>query len=160
MWLYATIVSNLDVELRNPKLQTSFQITDVFGLISQAIGWSLIIGALILFMCIIIYGVQWINSGGDTNTVSSSRTKITNCLFGFAVLSLTYTIALLVQYFLGISVFQAPGSIFTPPPASTIPTPKFVPTPTPVPCQKVGETCGGSSTCCSPISCISGICKP
>ena len=160
MWLYASVISNLGTELKNPDLQVSFQITNIFGLISQAIGWSLIIGALILFMCIIIYGVQWINSGGDTNSVSSAKTKITNCLFGFAVLSLTYTITLLVQYFLGISVFQTPGSVFTPP--TLPPVANFVPTPTPttapLACKTPGLTCVISADCCTPLVCNSGIC--
>lgn len=90
---------------------------DLLGLLSNVLGWLLLLAAVFIFLCILISGVQWITSsaGGSTSGIEDARNRLTACIIGFAVLATSYAVAILVQYFLGISVIQMPGTNFVGP---------------------------------------------
>ncbi|MBP7700878.1 hypothetical protein KA111_02330 [Candidatus Woesebacteria bacterium] len=74
--------------------------TDVGALISKALNFVLIIGALLVFMYLIWGGIEWITSGGDKGKTESARNKITAAIVGLIVLASAWAVLLLVLGFL------------------------------------------------------------
>lgn len=74
--------------------------TDIGSLISKALNFVLIIGALLVFMYLIWGGIEWITSGGDKGKTESARNKITAAIVGLIVLASSWAILLLVLGFL------------------------------------------------------------
>ncbi|NCO12482.1 MAG: hypothetical protein COZ34_03285 [Candidatus Pacebacteria bacterium CG_4_10_14_3_um_filter_34_15] len=74
--------------------------TDIGSLITKALDFVLILGALLVFMYLIWGGIEWITSGGDKGKTESARNKITAAIVGLIVLASAWAILLLVLGFL------------------------------------------------------------
>ena len=59
------------------------------------------------FTIMIIWGaVDWILSGGDKEKIASGRRRITNAIIGLVILSLSFTIMVVVGQVLSINALQ------------------------------------------------------
>ncbi len=124
--------------------------------LSKVLGMVLIAGGVVVFLCLLWGGFQWLTSGDDQSNLQKARERLTQCLIGFAVLALSYAIAILVQYFLGIEIFEGFGTgggpTPTPPPEVTVP-PGPGPTTPPgslTPCDPDDPSACGQCEVCNP----------
>lgn len=133
-------------------------ISDSFGwvqsvpqLLSQGISTVLLIGALVVFICLIWGGWQWLTAGGDEGQMQQAKERLTQCLVGFAILAVSYAIALLVQYFLGLNIFRQDQTTGGLPPVSSGP-PGGPPVPLP-PVQDCNYSTYPSEGCAECFNC-------
>lgn len=87
------------------KKDPTFRVGDLGVLIGAALAFALIIAAILAFIFLILGGLQWITSGGDKAQLEAARGKITNAIVGLIVVAASWGIMLLVQQFLGLSLF-------------------------------------------------------
>jgi len=78
-----------------------FFFDNVGTLISEALNFVMILGALLVFMYLIWGGIEWITSGGDKGKTEGARNKITAAVIGLIVLAASWAILGLVLNFLG-----------------------------------------------------------
>jgi cytochrome bd-type quinol oxidase subunit 2 len=83
---------------------------DDFGsLVNGVLSFVMVIAALLVFMYLILGGIEWITSGGDKGKTESARNKITAAVIGLVILAASYAILLIVLRFLG---FENLGDVF------------------------------------------------
>lgn len=81
-----------------------------FGqLINGVLSFVMVIAALLVFLYLILGGIEWITSGGDKGKTESARNKITSAVIGLVILAASYAILLIVLNFLG---FSSLGEVF------------------------------------------------
>lgn len=83
--------------------------TDIGTLINGALSFIMVIAALLVFMYLILGGIEWITSGGDKTKTEGARNKITAAVVGLIILAASYAILLIILNFLGFSDL---GSVF------------------------------------------------
>lgn len=77
--------------------------TDIGVLINSVLRVVMVIAALLVFMYLILGGIEWITSGGDKGKTEKAREKITAAIVGLIVLAAAYAILTLVLKFLGFN---------------------------------------------------------
>ena len=83
---------------------------DDFGsLLNGVLSFVMVIAALLVFLYLILGGIEWITSGGDKGKTESARNKITSAVIGLVILAASYAILLIVLRFLG---FDNLGDVF------------------------------------------------
>jgi len=95
-----------DISVKQP---TNIKINDLGSLISAVVGTMLIIAALLAFLYLIMGGISWITSGGDKANLETARNKITHAIVGLIIVGAAWAIMILVQNFLGVTVFGGSG---------------------------------------------------
>ncbi len=86
------------------------------SLITGVLNFVMLIAAILVFMYLIMGGIEWITSGGDKSKTESARNKITAAIIGLVVLAASYAILQLALNFLGFEgglqeLFNEPPSI-------------------------------------------------
>ncbi|MBT3249687.1 MAG: hypothetical protein HN846_03385 [Candidatus Pacebacteria bacterium] len=77
--------------------------TDIGSLINGALSFIMVIAALLVFLYLILGGIEWITSGGDKSKTEGARNKITAAVVGLIILAASYAILLIILNFLGFS---------------------------------------------------------
>jgi len=72
------------------------------AIISGALGFIMALAALLVFLYLILGGIQWITSGGDKGKTEEARNKITAAVIGLIVLAAAYAVLQIMLSFLGI----------------------------------------------------------
>ena len=75
--------------------------TDIGSLISSVLTLVMAIGALLVFLYLILGGIDWITSGGDKTKTEGARNKITAAIIGLIVLAAAWAILTIALNFLG-----------------------------------------------------------
>ena len=75
----------------------------------QMLGAVFAIATLLVFLYLIWGAIQWISSGGDKGKVEQARNRITQAVIGLIVLASTVVIMMILQSFLGYSLFNFTG---------------------------------------------------
>jgi len=75
----------------------------VGSLISSILNLVMLVAALLVFMYLILGGIEWITSGGDKSKTEGARNKITSAIIGLIVLAASYALLQLALTFLGFS---------------------------------------------------------
>jgi cytochrome bd-type quinol oxidase subunit 2 len=83
--------------------------TDVGSLVNGALSFIMVIAALLVFLFLILGGIEWITSGGDKGKTENARNKITAAVIGLVILAASYAILLILLNFLG---FGNLGDVF------------------------------------------------
>ncbi len=83
--------------------------TDIGVLINGALSFVMVIAALLVFGYLIMGGIEWITSGGDTSKTEKARNKITAAVIGLIILAASYAILIIILNFLG---FRNLGEVF------------------------------------------------
>lgn len=89
------------------------KIKNVGDLVSAGIGAAFLIAGLLVFVMLVIGGIQWITSGGDKENTQKARDRITHALVGLAIVAGAWALMQLVQFFFGINIlsgFQLPSA--------------------------------------------------
>lgn len=88
------------IELGTVKTGSGFA-QDIGSLITAVLSFVMIIAALLVFLYLILGGIEWITSGGDKGKTESARNKITSAVIGIIILAASWAILLLILQFLG-----------------------------------------------------------
>lgn len=91
-----------DIAIETP---TGF-FSDIGTLLSGLLNIVIIIAALLVFVYLILGGIEWITSGGDKGKTESARNKITSAIIGLIVLAASWAILTIVLNFLGYTNLQ------------------------------------------------------
>ena len=75
--------------------------TDLGSLINSVLNLVMIIALLLVFLYLILGGIQWITSGGDKGKTEEARNKITAAVIGIIILAAAYALVQFVAYVLG-----------------------------------------------------------
>lgn len=76
--------------------------TNIAGIITKILPYLFVAGGLILFVFLIIGGLQMMTGANDDKAIASARAKITSALTGFVLLFCSYWIFRLVLKILGL----------------------------------------------------------
>lgn len=71
------------------------------GLISSLLTLVMIIAAILVFLYLIMGGIEWITSGGDKSKTEGARNKITAAIVGLVILAASYALLQFALNFLG-----------------------------------------------------------
>jgi hypothetical protein len=79
-------------------------IQNVGDLISAGIGTAFLISFLLVFVMLVMGGVQWITSGGDKENTQKAKDRLTSALVGLAIIGGAWALMKVVEFFFGISI--------------------------------------------------------
>ena len=133
--------------------------------LSRTLGIILIVGGIVIFICLLWGGFQWLTAGDDQSKIQNARERLTQCLVGFAILAVSFAIAILAQYFIGIEIFQAFDSSGSPAPVppsdGAPPLPPVVPPPAGSACDITSTDTNQCGQClvCTATSPTTGVCQ-
>lgn len=71
-------------------------------MVTKAIDFALIIGALVVLVMLIWGGLEWMTNGGDKAHVENAQKRMTNAVIGLGVLAVSWAIWVIVIQFFGI----------------------------------------------------------
>jgi hypothetical protein len=92
-----------DLKITRP---SEVAITNIGTLIRGVVQGALLVSALLVFMYLIMGGIQWITSGGDKGKTQEARDRITAALVGLAIVASAWAVMAIIQYFFGISILD------------------------------------------------------
>lgn len=90
----------------NPADPSTDAITKLVTLISNFIGLITIIAGLWFLFKIFFSGFQWINAGGDKQTLQTAQKSLTNAVMGLIIVIAAYTLIGIVGLFLGLDILN------------------------------------------------------
>ncbi|PIY79615.1 MAG: hypothetical protein COY81_01630 [Candidatus Pacebacteria bacterium CG_4_10_14_0_8_um_filter_43_12] len=73
------------------------------GLINSVLNIVMVVALLMVFLYLIMGGIQWITSGGDKGKTEEARNKITAAVIGIIILAAAYALVQFVAWILGFS---------------------------------------------------------
>ena len=73
-------------------------------LLGQVFAFVLVIASILLFLYLILGGVQWLTSGGDKLATQAARDRITAALTGLLIILAVYGVFKILEAAFGISV--------------------------------------------------------
>ncbi len=76
----------------------------LYSFISGLLAFMMLVGAMMVLINLIQAAIDWIGSGGDTGKIESARSRLTNAIIGFIILSASYAVWLVVKEFLGVNL--------------------------------------------------------
>ncbi len=91
-----------------PSLGLVFQpgpATNIGSIISLIIPYLFVAAGLLLFIYLIIGGLQMMTSAGDEKALTEAKGKITNGLIGFLLLFVSFWLVQIIGFVLGIKIF-------------------------------------------------------
>jgi len=80
------------------------EVQNVGDLISAGIGTAFLISFLLVFVMLVMGGVQWITSGGDKENTQKAKDRLTSALVGLAIIGGAWALMKVVEFFFGISI--------------------------------------------------------
>ena len=80
------------------------EVQNVGDLISAGIGTAFLISFLLVFVMLVMGGVQWITSGGDKENTQKAKDRLTSALVGLAIIGGAWALMKLIEFFFGISI--------------------------------------------------------
>jgi quinol-cytochrome oxidoreductase complex cytochrome b subunit len=81
--------------------------SNIGSLINTALNLVMVVALLLVFLYLILGGIQWITSGGDKGKTEEARNKITAAVIGIIILAAAYALVTFVAYILGFSDFSS-----------------------------------------------------
>lgn len=88
--------------------------TDLGSVISALVRLLMTVAALATFFYLLLGGLQWIMSGGDSKKTEAAGKQITNALIGLGIVAASWAIMLILEKFFHITVISGPIDIPTP----------------------------------------------
>ena len=80
------------------------EVQNVGDLISAGIGTAFLISFLLVFVMLVMGGVQWITSGVDKENTQKAKDRLTSALVGLAIIGGAWALMKLIEFFFGISI--------------------------------------------------------
>lgn len=79
-----------------------YAVSSIGNLLAGLVNASVVLGALLAFLFLILGGFQWITAGGDKAKTEEAQKKITNAIIGLVIIAAAYAIITVVVQFLGL----------------------------------------------------------
>lgn len=79
--------------------------SNVYSILSLILRYVYVIAGLILLFYLISGGFSMMTNPTDEKALTAAKAKLTNALFGFLLLFLSYWIVQIIEVILGISIF-------------------------------------------------------
>jgi len=89
--------------ISNPALSGNL---DLGKLVAGVFSLLTFLGAVLLFLYLVLGGIMWITAGGDAKKTESAGKQITNALIGFTLLAIGWAIAAVFGSILGIDILN------------------------------------------------------
>ena len=89
------------VEIGDLELSQGYA-SNIGPIISGVLSFIMASSALLVFLYLILGGVQWITSGGDKGKTEEARNKITAAVIGLIILAAAYAVLKIMLGFLGL----------------------------------------------------------
>lgn len=80
------------------------KIPNIGNLIGAGIGAAFLISFLLVFVMLVLGGIQWITSGGDKENTQKAKDRITGALVGLAIIGGAWALMKIVGGFFGFDV--------------------------------------------------------
>jgi hypothetical protein len=83
-------------------------VSDFFGykelgpFIANLVNIAVIVSGILVFLYLVMGGVEWITSGGDKAHVENAQKRITNAIIGLAIVAASWAIWRIVKVFFGL----------------------------------------------------------
>lgn len=94
-----------------PVDQSIFALTDLGKVFNNLIRLGLFLAGIIVFVFLIIGGIQWITSGGDKAKTEAARGRITAAVVGLAIVASSFAIMSVLGTLFGINIWD-PSAVF------------------------------------------------
>jgi hypothetical protein len=88
--------------------------TDFGKLLNFLLQIVMVIAVLLVFLYLILGGIEWITSGGEKSKTEAARNKITSAVIGLIILAASYAILTLLLKFLGFGDLKSALNGITP----------------------------------------------
>lgn len=99
--------SGLDIDLRT---QSSGVLTGASNSFADVVGAAMSGVMTVAFVLVLFYllwgGIEWITAGGDSSKIQKGRDRIVQSIIGLIVLASTVAMFIVLQQFIGFSVFS------------------------------------------------------
>ena len=99
-----SLLHYITVKAVTPVDPPTFQLTpppgaleEIGTIISAAVSLILVVGGLIAFVYLLLGGIKWITSGGDSAAVETARSQIVQALIGLIVVFAAWGLIILVE---------------------------------------------------------------
>lgn len=89
--------------IKNPAVKGNLDLNLLIGGIFTLLTF---LGALLLFVYLVLGGIMWITAGGDAKKTESAGKQITNALIGFLLLAIGWAVAAFFGKILGINILN------------------------------------------------------
>lgn len=100
------MADSIKVDIKTPAKEL-IPINEGLGkFVTNGISAIILAAALGTFIFLVYGGVEWIISGGDKEKIQKAKDKITNAIIGLALVSASWAIYLIIDYFFGIGIAQ------------------------------------------------------
>lgn len=90
----------------SPVPETSTPFPDLGGLIGQIFTVVLILAGILLFIFLLIGGLQWVTSGGDKMALEAARGKITAAVTGLVIIVAAFALTRILEAAFGFRVLS------------------------------------------------------
>lgn len=87
-------------QLGDPEPPQGF-VTNMGQMISGLLNFVMIVAAILVFVYLIMGGIEWITSGGDKSKTEGARNKITAAIIGLIILAASWALLQLALQLLG-----------------------------------------------------------
>ena len=77
--------------------------TSIGSVLTSVLNLIMLIAAILVFLYLILGGIEWITSGGDKGKTEGARNKITAAIVGLIILAASYALLQLALSVLGFS---------------------------------------------------------
>lgn len=104
--LLATLLADAPITINPGSGSAAFKIKDIGLLITRALQVALLIAGLLVFVYLVLGGLQWITSGGDKGKTEAARNQITAALVGLAIVAAAFALIQVVGYFFGFNITE------------------------------------------------------
>jgi len=82
------------------------KLSELEGIFGNIVGVALELAGIVLFIMLIIGGVNYITSGGNPQQAEAAKKTITYAIFGIVLLAMSFLILKLIQQFTGVNVTE------------------------------------------------------
>jgi len=80
------------------------KIKDLEGIVGNVISATLGLGAITVFIMLVVAGFKFLTSGGDPKATDSAKKTITFAIAGVVILALSYLLLVFIKNFTGVEV--------------------------------------------------------
>jgi len=77
--------------------------TSIGSVLTSVLNLIMLVAAILVFLYLILGGIEWITSGGDKGKTEGARNKITAAIVGLIILAASYALLQLALSVLGFS---------------------------------------------------------
>jgi len=103
---FSPMVRAADITLIPPVTPPTGGLKDIASIISSLVSLMFLVAGLATFIYLILGGLQWITSGGDSKKTEAAGKQITNALIGLGIVACAWALMKLIETFFNIHILS------------------------------------------------------